>query len=112
MRSWVLAPLLFSVSIAHADERRGVTLGDAIVAAKAAPAAQISGHEVAAAEANIDAASAWPSPSLHVATNRLTARLVAGAIVPLPVFGTVSAARRQAAAEADVVRADAELFRR
>ena len=112
MRVLLLAPFVFSVSVAHAEERRAVTLGDAVAAAARAPAAQVSGHEIVAAEANVDAASAWPSPAVHVATNRLTARVVAGATIPLPVFGTVGAAERAARAEADVVRADAELFRR
>jgi outer membrane protein, heavy metal efflux system len=107
----LLAPLVFSVS-AHAEERRPITLGEAIAAAPRAPAAQVTGHEIAAAEANVDAAGAWPSPAVHVATNRLTARVVAGATLPLPVFGTVGAAQRTARAEADVVRAEAELFRR
>ena len=116
MRVILLAPLLFSVSLpvslAHADERRPVTLGDALTAAKTAPAAQVTSHEIAAAEAGVDAASAWPSPSLRVGTNRLTARVIAGATLPLPVFGTVAAARREASAEADVVRAEADLVQR
>ena len=87
-------------------EPRPVTLAEALAAVAHAPAAQVSVHEAAAADALVDAAGAWPNPSLHVATNRLTARLVAGASLPLPVFGTVGAARRQAAAEAGVVRAE------
>jgi len=86
-----------------------VTLDQALAAAGQAPAAQIGGHEIAAAEASVAAASAWPNPSLHVGTSRLTARLVASAALPLPVFGTVGAARRVAAAEAGVVRAEAGL---
>ena len=54
----LLAPLVFSVSVAHAEERRPVKLGDAIAAVARAPAAQVSGHEIAAAEASADAASA------------------------------------------------------
>jgi cobalt-zinc-cadmium efflux system outer membrane protein len=112
MRVILLAPWLFSVSLAHADERRPVTLGTVLAAAQTAPAAQVTGHEIAAAEAGIDAAGAWPSPSVRLGTNRLTAHLVAGASLPLPLFGTVGAARRQASAEADVVRAEADLFQR
>ncbi|HSS03113.1 MAG TPA: TolC family protein [Kofleriaceae bacterium] len=97
------------LGVAHADDAAPVTLGQALAAAERAPAAQIGGYDIAAAEASIQAASAWPNPSLHVATNRLTARLVAGASVPLPVFGTVGAAQRVVAAEAQVVRAEADL---
>jgi cobalt-zinc-cadmium efflux system outer membrane protein len=107
-----LVVFLGAAGVAHADARRPITLQTAVAAAKQAPAALVGPHEVAAAEATVDAASAWPSPSLHVATNRLTARLVAGATLPVPVFGTVGAARRQAAAEADVVRAEVELVQR
>jgi hypothetical protein len=112
MRLWVLALLFAQVAVARAEERRPVTLGDAIAAARNAPAAQVSGHEIAAAEANVEAAGAWPNPSVRFATNRLSAREVVGATVPLPVFGTVGAARRQAEAEAELVRAEAELVRR
>ncbi|HET7502982.1 MAG TPA: TolC family protein, partial [Kofleriaceae bacterium] len=99
--AWVLA----AHGATWADPRP-VSLSEALDAVGRAPAAQVSAHEVAAAEALVDAASAWPNPALHVGTNRLTARLVAGASLPLPVFGTVGAARRQAAAEAVVARAE------
>jgi cobalt-zinc-cadmium efflux system outer membrane protein len=94
------------------DDRAAVTLDEVIAAAANAPAIRVTGYEIAAAQASADAAQAWPSPSLRVATNRLTARLVAGATVPLPVFGTVGAAHREAIAEADVARADANVARR
>jgi outer membrane protein TolC len=99
-------------SVARADDAAPVTpvtLDQALAAAGKAPAAQAGGHDIAAAEATAAAASAWPNPSLHVGTSRLTARLVASAALPLPVFGTVSAARHVAAAEARVVRAEADL---
>ena len=101
--------VVISAGLAHAETRIGVTLPEAIAAVPAAPEAQVGGHEVMAAEATIDAASAWPSPSVHVATNRLTARVGAGASVPLPLFGTVGAAKKRATAEADVVRAETGL---
>jgi len=104
----VIAWVLVVAGTARADPRP-VTLRDALAAVAGAPAAAVSPHEVAAADALVDAAGAWPNPSLHVSTNRLTARVVAGASVPLPVFGTVGAARRQAAREADVVRAEGAL---
>ncbi len=101
--SFALAFLLAAAE-ARADD---ITLADALAAAGKAPAAQVPGHEIAAADAQIDAAGAWPPPSVHVETNRLTARLVAGASLPLPLFGTLGAAHRSAAAKATVVRAEA-----
>lgn len=101
--------VVLSAGTARAENRVGVTLQEAIAAVPAAPEAKVGGHEVMAAEANIDAASAWPSPSVHVATNRLTARIGAGASLPLPLFGTVGAAKRRATAEAEVVRAETGL---
>jgi cobalt-zinc-cadmium efflux system outer membrane protein len=86
--------------------RRPVALAEVIAALPRAPAAAIPQHEAAAADALVDAASAWPNPSLHVATNRLTARLVVGATVPLPIFGTIAAQRRLAAADAELVHAE------
>ncbi|HTL38007.1 MAG TPA: TolC family protein, partial [Kofleriaceae bacterium] len=108
---WTVAVLATS---AHAeaqvtDSRTAVTLADVLAAVPAAPEAKIGGYEVMAAEASIDAASAWPSPTVHVATNRLTARVTAGAAVPLPIFGTVGAAKRRATAEMQVVRAETAL---
>lgn len=104
-----LIVLAACAGVAHADDRTPVTLAQVLAAAAKAPAAQIGGHDIAAAEASVAGASAWPNPSLHLGTSRLTARLVAGATLPLPVFGTVGAARRVAAAEAQVVRAEAGL---
>ena len=105
MKALVVAVVLIAGAPARADGTRAVTLADVLAAAPRAPGSQVSSHEIAAAEALVDAARAWPDPSLRVETNRLTARLVAGATVPMPVFGTVGAARREAAAQADAVRA-------
>ena len=107
MRALVVAIVLLAGGSARADGARAVTLADVLAAAPRAPASQVSSHEIAAAEARVGAARAWPNPSLRVETNRLTARLVAGATLPLPVFGTVGAARREAAAQAEAVRAQA-----
>ena len=111
---WAVAVILAVAAPATAEDApaRPVTLADVLAAAPRAPAAQVSSHEIAAAEALVDAARAWPSPSLRVETNRLTARLVAGATLPLPVFGTVGATRREAAALAEAVRAQTLVDRR
>ena len=105
----VVIVLAAIASVAQADDRTAITLAQVLAAAARAPAGQIAGHDVAAAEASVAAASAWPNPGLHLGTSRLTARLIASATLPLPVFGTVGAARRVAEAEAQVVRAEADL---
>ena len=110
MRSlWFFVALAAVAVTARAEPplRAPVTLAQALAAGAKAPATFATGYEIAAAEANAAAARAWPNPSLHAGTNRLTARLIAGASIPLPVFGTVGAARRVAVAEANVVRAEA-----
>jgi cobalt-zinc-cadmium efflux system outer membrane protein len=98
--------LVLAATVAHAEDATPVRLADVLAAAARAPAVQVGRHEVDAAAALVDAAGAWPSPGLRVETNRLTARLVAGVTLPLPLFGTVGAARRVAAAQRDAVRAE------
>ena len=89
-----------------------ITLAQALAALPSTPGAQAPGLDIAAAEGLIAAASAWPSPTVRVATNRYTARFVVGASMPLPIFGTVGAAKRVATAEASVIRAEATLAQR
>lgn len=101
--------VLVLATSAYADTRVPVTLAEALAAGGEAPGAQIGPHEIAAADATIDAASAWPNPTLGVTTSRLTAQLVASAVLPLPLLGTIGAAKRVARAEADVVQAEALL---
>lgn len=90
-------------SAAHAED---VTLEQALAAGTRAPALPIALAETVAAEARVAAAGAWPAPSVRVETNRLTARVVAGVVVPLPINGTIGAARREATARANRVRAE------
>src|SRR4051812_22013308 len=103
-----VAAILLAGAAARAEPApRAITLADAVTAAATAPASQFPREDVNAADALVDAAGAWPAPSIRVGTSSLTARLTVGATVPLPVFGTVGAAKREAAAEAEVVRAEA-----
>jgi len=115
-RSFALLVVLGSLAVsatARAQEAgTPVSLAQALAALPATPAAQASIQDIAAADGLIAAASAWPMPTVRVATNRYTARFVVGATLPLPIFGTVGAARRVAAAEAGVVRAEATLTQR
>ena len=101
--------LLLLAHTATAETRKPVTLADAIAATAKAPRAAPVAAELVAAEANVAAAGAWPDPALRLGTSRLTAKVVAGAALPLPVFGTVGAARHKAAAEAAVVRVEADI---
>jgi outer membrane protein TolC len=101
--------LVLLAGVARADDRAPVTLDQALAAVAQAPSVRAGGYDIAAAEAGVAAASAWPNPSLTLATNRLTARLVGALTLPLPVLGTVGAAKRVAAAEAAVTRAETDL---
>lgn len=108
-RAVILLATMTGAVRAEAPAAQPITLAQALAAADRAPAVQAGVHDIAAAEATASAGSAWPNPSLHLGTSRLTARVIASAAVPLPVFGTVGAARRVADAEAAVVRAETSL---
>ena len=97
---------------ARAEPPRSVTLAEVVAAVPAAPAAPIADREAAAADAETDAAGAWPAPSVHVETNRLTARVVAGLVMPLPILGTVGALHDEAAAHARVAHTEARTAQR
>lgn len=86
---------------------RALTLAEALAAVATAPELAGNAATVRAATAEVDAAGAWPATSLQVATTRATARVVVGASFPLPVFGTLSAARDRARAELEVTRVEA-----
>ena len=103
---------LFVVALAaRAASADDVTFAQVVTASTRAPEASVPASELASAEARVVAAGAWPAPSVSVATNRITARVVAGVAIPLPVFGTIGAAREAAAAHAAVVRAEGEGLR-
>jgi cobalt-zinc-cadmium efflux system outer membrane protein len=92
----------------RADEGpRALTLAEALAAAEDAPARQAATRRTAAAEAAVDAAGAWPATSLGVGTTTHTAHAVVTASVPLPVFGTIGAARDVARAELSTAKAEA-----
>ncbi len=99
-------PLLLVAWLATAAQAEDITLAQALAAGTRAPAMPIAAAETASAEARIAAAGAWPSPTVRVESNRLTARLVAGVAIPLPILGTIGAARREASARATTVRAE------
>ncbi len=107
MRALVL--VLALCGSAHAED---ITYASVVAAAAQAPVARASALDVAAADARTDAAPAWNATNLRVGTNRLTARAVVGVQVPLPILGTLGAARGEAAARATVVRDDAVIVRR
>lgn len=101
--------IVLCARIAYADDRQPVTLDQALAAVGQAPAVKAGTYDIAAAEAGVAAAAAWQNPTLMVGTNRLTARIVGAVSIPLPILGTVGAAKRVAAAEAAVTRADTDL---
>jgi outer membrane protein TolC len=109
---WSCLVVILVAAPAFADEMHPVTFAEVVSATGAAPAAKAPVHDIAAADALADAAGAWPMPILHLQTNSLTARATVGVTLPVPVFGTVGAVKRQAKAEATVVRAEATLAQR
>ncbi len=116
MRLAILVALSWTASAAHADDAplapTAVTLAEVLAAVPRAPVAQVTRPELEAAQALADAAGAWPNPSVRGQSNRLTARVVIGASVPLPIFGTLGAAKREARAQADVVRSESVVHQR
>src|SRR4051812_7702046 len=102
----------FSVALAlgraHAEAppARAVTLAEVQAAALAAPAHRAAAVRADAAEAAVGAAGAWPAFSVGVATTISTAHAIVTASVPLPVFGTIGAARDAARADRDAARAE------
>jgi outer membrane protein TolC len=108
-RALAVFAVLAAGSQAHAED---VTFDAVAAAVDRAPASRASVLDVDAADARVDAAGAWNPTSLRIGTNRLTARLVGGVTVPLPILGTIGAARDEAGAQATVVRDDAIVARR
>jgi len=103
---WIVLALAGS---ARADD---VTLATVTAAVDQAPLARATEQDVAAATSRVDAAGGWAPTTLHGGTNRLTARVVAGITFPLPILGTLGAARDEAAAHATVVRDEGAVARR
>ena len=101
--------VLLATGAAHAED---VSLATVTAAVDRAPAARASVLDVSAADARTDAAGAWAPTGLHVGTNRLTSHLVVGVTLPLPILGTLGAAREEAAAQALVTRDEAVIARR
>ena len=104
----VLAMLLLA-GTAHADD---VTFAMVSGAVDAAPGARATQLDTAAAEARIAAAGAWAPTQIRGGTNRITAKETIGITLPLPILGTLGAARDEAAAHAVVVRDESAVARR
>jgi len=104
-----LAIALLWVGTARADD---VTFAMVSAAVDAAPGARATVLDTSAAEARIAAAGAWAPTQLRGGTNKITAREVIGITLPLPILGTLGAARDEAAAHAEVVRDESAVARR
>jgi len=104
------AALLFAAGgTARADD---VSFSAALAAVRATPEQQSNVRELESARRGIDGAGGWPATSVNAGTNRLTARAVIGISIPVPIFGTLGAARTEAAAHARVVEAETGLAAR
>lgn len=87
---------------------RAVSLADVRTAVAKAPERIAAHHRTVTAAAEVEAAGAWPTTSLSLATARESPRLVAVASVPVPITGARRAARATARALAEVARAEAD----
>jgi cobalt-zinc-cadmium efflux system outer membrane protein len=101
----VIAAIAAAPSLARADEPRAITLDAARAAVGAAPDHRVATANERAAELEVAAAGPWPTTSVVVTTSHKTARFGMTAAIPLPVFGTLGAARAVARAEYQVARA-------
>ena len=97
--SWLcLAVIVLRLPTAFADAR-SVSLAESLGAANKAPEQIANVRRTEAAQAQVEAAGAWPSTNISLSTNLRTARVVPAVSFPLPVFGTLHAAEQQARAE-------------
>jgi outer membrane protein TolC len=93
--------------VAHADPR-AITLAEAQRAVRGAPAQVAEDATADAAAADAQAQGGWPASTVSLATTRATARFIAAASIPLPITGTLTAAREEGAASARAARSDAD----
>ena len=101
--------MLLLAGTARADD---VTFAMVSSAVDAAPATRATVLDTAAAEARIAAAGAWSPTQIRGGTNKITAQEVVGITLPLPILGTIGAARGEAAAHAEVVRDESAVAKR
>ena len=97
---------------AEAPAERAISLAEArALADRATPDVVLARRREAVARAQVDVAGALANPTLTVSTARLTARLLTGISVPVPLFGQRSTAVTAAASDADAVTLDTEAVR-
>lgn len=96
-------------SIAFADERR-VTEDAALAAAHLyAPDVAVARVRERVADAEVGVAGTYPNPSLYGGSSTQAAKLSAGAILPLVVFGQRGLAMDAARADADTTRTETQI---
>jgi len=98
---------VFSISsVASADERR-LTEEAAVAAAHLySPDVAVSRSRERIAAAEIDVAGTYPNPTVYGASSTQAARLSAGAMLPLLIFGQRGLAMDAARADADTTRTE------
>jgi outer membrane protein TolC len=102
----LIRELAILAALVQGPPAREVTLAEALAAIAASPARRSASARTAASTAEVDAAGGWPRPSVGVATTRATARVIASATLPLPIFGTLAAEVGEARAGLGVARAE------
>ena len=97
---------------AGAPAERAISLAEArALADRTTPDLLLARRREAVARAQVDVAGALANPTLTVSTARLTARLLTGVSVPVPLFGQRSTAITAAASDADALNLDTEAVR-
>ena len=106
---WVI--LSIAGAATAAAEPRRITLAAALAAADRAPARAADEARIAAADATVAATGGWSPTAVSVGTTINTTGVIAGASLPLPIFGREAAARQGARATARSARAVADAAR-
>jgi cobalt-zinc-cadmium efflux system outer membrane protein len=97
---------------AEASAERALSLAEArALAERTTPDVLLARQREAVARAQVDVVGALANPSLSFQTARLTARLLTGVTLPLPLFGQRSTAITAAGSDADAANLDVEAVR-
>ena len=114
-RSFLLLGMAATALPVHAESapaERAITLVEArALAERTTPDVLLALRREEVARAQVEVAGALANPTLTVSTARLTARLLTGISVPVPLFGQRSTAITAAASDADAVTRDTEAVR-
>src|SRR5882724_11930321 len=91
MNTWLALTVTVAAVGAAAEEPRPISFDEARAAAeRQGPDVIQAERREGVAAADVDVAGTWANPTLSLQSATLTAHLVTGVTVPLPIFGQVS----------------------